>query len=133
MTAIEKCVYFDSGNGRTTGIKQAKSQPAAHILIMKSSVFRYPYPKVFRRTKGALLRLGMTIVQSDAVNGSINAVSKIGLFKPGYSINLVVEELTSGDTKVTITGLHIKKRFYMKQVDTENSEVEILGNLSINF
>ncbi len=100
---------------------------------MKSSIFRYPYEKVFRRTKGALSRLGMKIVKSDAVSGSINAVRSMGLTKPGLSINLIVKALNSSDTKVTITGLVIKKRFYMKKINVENSEAEILGNLSNNF
>ena len=100
---------------------------------MKSSTFRYPYEKVFRRTKSALSRLGMKIVDSDAVKGSIKAVSNMGLTKPGISINLIVEALNSSDTKVTITGLVIKKPFYMKKISQENSEAEILGNLSNNF
>ena len=97
---------------------------------MKSSVFRYPYEKVFRKTKNALSRLGMKIVKSDALSGSIKAVSGFSLTKPAYTLDLVIEEMNTNDTKVTITGLVIKNRFYMKKVDTETSEAEILGNLS---
>jgi hypothetical protein len=97
---------------------------------MKSSIFRYPYEKVFRRTKGALSRLGLKIVQFDAVDGSIKAVSGFSLTKPALTLDLIVEEMENHDTKVTITGLIIKNRFYMKKVDAETSEAEILGNLS---
>jgi|GEM_PF-2527744 len=97
---------------------------------MKSSVFRYPYEKVFRRTKGALSRLGMKIIKSDAVDGSIKAVSGFSLTKPAFTVDLIIEEMENHDTKVTITGLVVKNRFYMKKVNAENSEAEILGNLS---
>jgi hypothetical protein len=97
---------------------------------MKSSVFSYPYEKVFRRTKSMLLRLGMKIVKSDAVDGSIKAVSGFSLTKPNLTVDLIVKEMENHDTKVTITGLVVKNRFYMKKVDTENSEAEILNNLS---
>ena len=100
---------------------------------MKSSVFRYPYEKVFRRTKGALSRLGMKIVKSDALSGSISAVSGFSLTKPAISFNLVVEEMENHDTKVTISGLVVKNRFYMKKVDAETSEADFLGNLSTVF
>lgn len=100
---------------------------------MKSSVFRYPYEKVFRRTKGALSRLGMKIIQSDAVNGTIKAVSGFSLTRPAFTVDLVVEEMDNHDTKVTIKELVVKNRFYLKKVDTETSEAEILGNLSVNL
>ena len=97
---------------------------------MKSSIFRYPYDKVFRRTKGALARFGMKIVKSDSIAGSIKAVSNFSLIKPEVTVNLVVEEMENHDTRVTITNLVVKSRFYMKKVDAEASEAEILGNLS---
>src|SRR5690349_9825938 len=100
---------------------------------MKSSIFRYPYEKVFRRTKGALSRLGMRIVKSDAIDGSIKAVSSFSLTKPAFTVDLIVEEMENHDTKVTITGLVVKNRFYMKKVDAETSEAEILGNLSVSM
>lgn len=100
---------------------------------MKSSIFRYPYEKVFRRTKGALSRLGMKIIKSDAIDGSIKAVSGMSLTKPGMTIDLIVEEMDDCDTRVTITGLVVKKFFYMKSVSSENSEAEILNNLSVSF
>jgi hypothetical protein len=100
---------------------------------MRSSIFRYPYDKVFRRTKGALSRLGMKIVKSDAIDGSIQAVSGFSLTKPGYILDMIVEEMENHDTRVTITGLIVKKRFYMKAVNPEAREAEILGNLSTIF
>ncbi len=100
---------------------------------MKSSIFSYPYERVFRRTKGALSRLGMKIVKSDAIDGSIKAVRGFSLTKPALTVNLVVEEMENHDTKVTITGLVIKNRFYMKKVNAEASEAELLGNLSTIF
>lgn len=100
---------------------------------MKSSIFGYPYEKVFRRTKSALSRLGMKIVKSDAVAGSIKAVSGFSLTKPNCTVDLVVEEMENQNTRVTITGLKIKSRFYMKKVSEESTEAEILNNLSTVF
>ena len=97
---------------------------------MRSSIFSYPYEKVFRRSKSLLLRLGMKIVKSDAVEGSIKAVSGFSLTKPNLTVDLIVKEMENHDTKVTITGLVAKNRFYMKKVDPETSETEILNNLS---
>ena len=100
---------------------------------MKSSIFSYPYEKVFRRTKSMLLRLGMKIIKSDAVDGSIKAVSGFSLTKPNLTVDLVVQEMENHDTRVTITGMTVKSRFYMKKVDTETSEAEILNNLSTSM
>lgn len=100
---------------------------------MKSSVFRYPYEKVFRRTKGTLSRLGLKIIKSDVIDGSIKAVSGFSLTKPDITVDLIVQEMENHDTKVTITGLIVKNRFYMKKVDAETSEAEILGTLSVNL
>jgi hypothetical protein len=80
-----------------------------------------------------LLRLGMKIVKSDAVDGSIKAVSGFSLTKPNLTVDLIVQEMENHDTRVTITGMTVKNRFYMKKVDTENSEAEILNNLSISL
>jgi hypothetical protein len=100
---------------------------------MKSSIFSYPYEKVFRRSKSMLLRLGMKIVKSDALEGSIKAVSGFSLTKPKLTVDLIVQEMENHDTRVTVTGMTVKNRFYMKKVDTENSEAEILNNLSISL
>lgn len=100
---------------------------------MRSSIFSYPYEKVFRRTKSMLSRLGMKIVKSDALEGSIKAVRGFSLTKPILSVDLVVQEMENHDTKVTITDLVVKNRFYMKKVDTETSEAEILNNLSTSL
>ncbi|MEO8086824.1 MAG: hypothetical protein ABI763_08395 [Bacteroidota bacterium] len=100
---------------------------------MKSSIFNYPYEKVFRRTKGGLSRLGMKIVKFDAIEGSIRAVSGFSFRKPVFTIDILVKEMANHDTRVTITGLIIKKLFYMKEINTEASEAEILGNLSIIY
>jgi len=100
---------------------------------MRSSIFSYPYEKVFRRTKSMLSRLGMKIVKSDALEGSIKAVRGFSLTKPNLTVDLIVEEMANHDTRVTITGLSVKNRFYMKKVDTETSEAEILNNLSTSL
>ncbi len=57
----------------------------------------------------------------------------MSLTKPGMTIDLIVEEMDDCDTRVTITGLVVKKFFYMKSVSSENSEAEILNNLSVSF
>jgi hypothetical protein len=100
---------------------------------MKSSIFSYPYERVFRRTKDALRRLGMKIVKSDAIAGSIKAVSGFSLTKPNYTFDLMIEEMENHNTRITITGMVVKNRFYMKKVNAETSEAEILGNLSTIF
>jgi hypothetical protein len=75
----------------------------------------------------------MKIVKSDAVDGSIKAVSGFSFTKPNLEVDLIVKEMENHDTKVTVTGLVVKNRFYMKKVDTENSEAEILNNLSTSL
>jgi len=98
---------------------------------MRSSVFQYPYKKVFRKTEDALSKLGMKIVSSNAVNGSIKAKSGFSLLKPGLEVSLVVEEMENDNTRVTITGISvIKNRFFQKKEDAELSESAILEALS---
>ena len=75
---------------------------------MKSSIFSYPYEKVFRRTKGGLSRLGMKIVKSDAIAGSIRAVSGFSFTKPVFTIDLVVELLQSRLPHISIPAKWIR-------------------------
>ena len=97
---------------------------------MKSSVFQYPYDKVFRRTEGVLSKMGMVIVSSDAIKGSIQARSGFSLMKPALKVELVVEEMENHNTKVTIRGITVKNLFFQKKMDTETSVAEILEALS---
>lgn len=97
---------------------------------MRSSVFRYPYEKVFRRTQGALSRLGMRITNSDSLNGNIQAESNYTFSKPALKIDLIIKEMENHDTKVTIRGLTIKKLFFQKKFDADTHEAELLENLS---
>ena len=97
---------------------------------MKSSVFQYPYEKVFRRTEGTLSKLGMKILSSDALKGNIKAKSGFSLTQPELRVDLVVEEMENHNTKVTVTGITLKHRFFHKKRDTETSVAEILETLS---
>jgi hypothetical protein len=97
---------------------------------MRTSVFHYPYDKVFRRTKRTLSKLGLKIKTLDAKQGTIHAERSISFRKPSLKVDLVLEEMENHDTRVTITGLIVKKLFYQKKVDPETSEAEFLENLS---
>jgi hypothetical protein len=97
---------------------------------MRTSVFHYPYEKVFRRTKRTLSRLGLRIKNADALHGTIHAESSFSLRKPAMKVDLVLEEMENHDTRVTITGLIAKNLFFQKTLDTETSEAEFLENLS---
>lgn len=97
---------------------------------MKSSVFQYPYSKVFRRTHDALSHLGMKIVSSDSVKGSIKAKSGFSLNKPALKVDLIVEEMENHNTRVTIRGITVKNLFFQKKLDADTSEAKILETLS---
>ena len=60
---------------------------------MRTSVFHYPYEKVFRRTKRTLSKLGMKITNADALNGTIHAESAFSIMKPSMKVDLIVEEM----------------------------------------
>jgi hypothetical protein len=100
---------------------------------MRTSVFHYPYEKVFRRTKRTLSKLGMKITNSDALHGTIHAESSFSIMKPSLKVDLIVEEMENHDTRVTITGLSAKNMFFQKEVDDETREAEFLENLSITI
>lgn len=97
---------------------------------MRTSVFQYPYEKVFLRTQGALSRFGMRIVNSDAMRGSITAETNFSLSKPGVKMDLVVEEIENHFTKVTVRGLHLRKWFLKKPKSIELNEAAFLEALS---
>jgi hypothetical protein len=97
---------------------------------MRSSVFQYPYIKVFRRTESLLSKIGMKIISSDAVKGSIKAKTGFSLNKPAIKVDLVIEEIENQNTKITITGITIKNRFFHKKGDADKSEAAILNALS---
>jgi hypothetical protein len=100
---------------------------------MRTSIFHYPYEKVFRRTKRTLSKLGLKIKNVDTLNGCIHAESGFSLRKPAMKVDLVVEELENHDTRVTITGLISKNLFFQKKVDAETRETEFLENLSMTI
>jgi hypothetical protein len=100
---------------------------------MRSSIFHYPYEKVFRRTKRTLSRLGMRIKDADALNGVIHAESGFSFRKPAMKVDLIVEEMENHDTRVTITGLISKNLFFQKHVAAETREAEFLESLSMGI
>jgi hypothetical protein len=97
---------------------------------MRSSVFQYPYPKVFRRTADVLSQLGMKIISSDAVHGSIKARSGFSLKKPPMVVDLTFEEMENENTRVTIHGIAVKNLFFQQRRDVDSGEAEILEILS---
>lgn len=97
---------------------------------MKSSVYQYPYEKVFRRTKGVLAKLGLKITNFDSSTGNISATSNFSFFRPTVKINLIIEAMENNNTKVSVTGLQIKRNFFAKDNDAEVREAEILDAIS---
>lgn len=97
---------------------------------MKSSIFQYPYDKVFRRTRGALSKLGMKIVSSDAIKGKITAQRNFSFFKPYLRVDLIVEQMEQQNTRVIVQNVIIKKQFFHKNKAADVSEAEILEAIS---
>ena len=100
---------------------------------MRTSIFHYPYEKVFRRTKRTLSKLGMKIKDADALHGIIHAETGFSFRKPSMKIDLIVEEMENHDTRVTITGLVAKNLFFQKKGDAETREAEFLESLSMTI
>ena len=97
---------------------------------MKSSVFQYPYEKVLRRTHGVLSKLGLKVTNFDKTKGSIQARSTFSFTRPTVKISLVIEETENANTKVSVTGLQIKRHFFQRKNDAENREAEILDAIT---
>lgn len=95
-------------------------------IIMKSSVFQYPYDKVFRRTHGALSKLGMKIVSSDALKGRITAHKSFTLTEPTIDVDLVIEQVEGQNTRVLIKNLSVKMQFFHRKKAIDEKEEEIL-------
>ena len=94
--------------------------------------FGFPVPvrKVFRRTRGALNRLGMRVTSIDMLRGSICAESSFSLSKPSLKMDLIVEEVEGQTTRVTVRGLLLRQHFFQKRKDIECSEAELLEALA---
>lgn len=93
---------------------------------MKSSVFQYPYDKVFRRSQGALSKLGMKIVSSDAIKGKITAHRPFSLTEPSVQVDLEIEQLEHQNTRVVVKNVIIKKQFFHRKKGIDAKEEEIL-------
>jgi hypothetical protein len=101
---------------------------------MRSSVFSYPYAKVFRRTQRTLSYWGLRLKSADALTGSIKAESGFRFLRPSMKVNLLVEEMENHDTKVTVADLWVKKGFFEKKsISQEASEAQLLESLSALF
>ncbi|MEO0310496.1 MAG: hypothetical protein RIQ89_153 [Bacteroidota bacterium] len=98
---------------------------------MRSSIFQYPYEKVFKRTKGALSRLGLKVTDSNSTAGSIQAESGFSILKPQVKVDLIVEEMENHNTKVTVRGLTVKNMFFQKGINADLQEAEILETISV--
>jgi hypothetical protein len=97
---------------------------------MKSSVFQYPYDKVLRRTHGVLSKLGLRITDFDKKKGSIKALSNFSFRRPTVKIDLIIEEMENHNTKVSVSGLQVKRHFFQIKDDVENREAEILDAIT---
>ncbi len=97
---------------------------------MKSSVFQYPYEKVLRRTHGVLSKLGLKITDFDKKQGRIKACSNFSFTRPTVKLDLVFEEMENHNTKVSVTGIQIKRHFFQRKEDAENRETEILDAIT---
>lgn len=93
---------------------------------MKSSIFQYPYDKVFRRTRGALSRLGMRIVASDAIGGKISAKKPFSLTEPSITVDLLIEQIEQQHTRVMVKQVTMKKQFFHRNTAVDVKETEIL-------
>lgn len=93
---------------------------------MKSSIFQYPYDKVFRRTHGALSRLGMKIVSSDAIRGKISAHKAFTLTEPTIDVDLIIEQIEGQNTRVMVKNLSLKLQFFHRKKGIDEKEEEIL-------
>src|SRR4051794_27195435 len=101
---------------------------------MRSSVFQYPYAKVFRRTQRTLSHWGLKLTSSDALTGLIQAETSFSFLRPSMKVDLVIEEMENHDTRVTIKGLTVKKPFFAKkEISQDVSEADLLENLSARF
>ena len=97
---------------------------------MQSSVFQYPYEKVLRRTHGVLSKLGLKVTGFDKKKGSIKARSIFSFSRPTVNVDLIIEEMENHNTKVTVTGLQVKRHFFQRKYDAENRESEILDAIT---
>jgi len=97
---------------------------------MKSSVFQYPYNKVFRRTQDVLHKMGLRITGINAKTGVISAERGFSLRKPKIKIDLVVEEMENHNTKVSVNGVLVSQNFFQTDFNADICESEILEVLS---
>lgn len=100
---------------------------------MRTSIFQYPFEKVFRRTHGTLSRLGMRILSIDKQDGRISAETTFSFGKQAIKVDLVVEEMENHNTKVTIRGLVFKKHFFQKSQNVERGEISLLDAISCSL
>ena len=77
-----------------------------------------------------LSKIGMKIISSDALKGSIKAKTGFSLNKPAIKVDLIIEEMENHNTKITITEITIRNRFFHKKGNADISEAKILDALS---
>ncbi len=100
---------------------------------MRTSIFQYPFDKVFRRTHGTLARLGMRILSIDKRDGSISAESTFSFGRQALKVDLIVEEMENHNTKITIRGLAYKKHFFQRSQNVEVGEIHLLDAISCSL
>ncbi len=100
---------------------------------MRTSIFQYPVETVFKKTRGALSRLGMRIISFNEHDGSICAESYFSFGRQSMKVDLIVEEMENHNTKVTIRGLVNKKLFFQKSQNAEVNEINLLDAISCSL
>lgn len=114
-------------------LEELQESKKTELLTMRTLIFQSPFKKVFRRTQGALSRLGMKILLIDERGGNISAESGFSWGKQAVKVDLIVEEMENHNTKVTIRGLVFKKHFFQKSRNVEASEINLLDAISCSL
>ena len=100
---------------------------------MRSSIFSYPYERVFRRTQRTLSQKGMKIKLVDELRGLIHAESAFSFTKPSIKIDFVIEEMENRDTKVTVKEFLVRGGYFNQRINLESHEIELLEHLSTHI
>ena len=100
---------------------------------MRSSVFSYPYERVFRKTQRTLSKHGMKIKAADALKGLIHAETPSSFLHPSLKVDFLIEEMENHDTKVTVREFIVKGGWLNRKVNLESDEIALLESLSTHI
>ncbi len=100
---------------------------------MKTSVFQYPYERVFKRAHEAFSKMGLRVTNADMAKGSIEMESNFSLSKSPLRYETSITEMADSNTKVTIKGILGRSYFFQELLNPEAKEIEIIETLSVYF